>query len=89
MDRAIRRESIASPHAEGGGMTTATTLKTLRKAFADFEEAYVGVEAVCRESTAISPTQADEAMAFMRGAHREMRRAMIEVERTKAMEDAT
>jgi hypothetical protein len=69
-------------------MTTAESLRKLTKAFKSFELAYVGVEAVCRESAAISPTQADEAMAFMRGAHREMRRVMIEVERTKAMEDA-
>ncbi len=67
-------------------MTTAESLRKLIKAFKDFEAAYVGIETVCRESTVIGPTQADEAMACMRGAHREMRRVMSEVERTKAME---
>ncbi len=70
-------------------MTTAESLRKLTKAFKSFELAYVGVEAVCRESTAISPSRADEAMSSMRDAHREMRRVMSEVERTKAMEDVS
>lgn len=61
-------------------MTTAKTLKTLRKAFADFEAAYVGIETVCRESTALSLGRPVTTMDAMRAAHFQLRRALAEVE---------
>jgi hypothetical protein len=62
-------------------MTTAKTLKTLRKAFADFEAAYVGIETVYRESEAISSIQADAMKWSMRSAHFWLRQMLAEVER--------
>jgi hypothetical protein len=62
-------------------MTTAKTLKTLRKAFADFEAAYVGVEDVCRDSTSIGLGRSIEMMDAMRAAHFQFRQALADVER--------
>jgi uracil phosphoribosyltransferase len=69
-------------------MTTTKTLKTLRKAFKDFEEVYVGMETVCRESEAITPMQNETTMTLLRAAYGGMRGVLAEVERAKAMEDA-
>ncbi len=55
-------------------MTTAKTLKTLRKAFKDFEAAYVGVETVCRDSEAIDPGVASTMMEDMQSVHFQFRR---------------
>ncbi len=71
-------------------MTTAKTLKTLRKAFADFEAAYVGVEAICRESEGISPERSAAMMWSMRSTHFKLRQMLAEVERhAKGTEEST
>lgn len=69
-------------------MTTAKTRKTLRTAFADFEAAYVGVDAICRESEAVEPGRAKMMIRDMRAAHFQFRHALAEVERAKAMEES-
>ncbi len=68
-------------------MTAAKTRKTLRKAFKDFEEVYVGMETVCRDSEALTPMQREAAMILLRAAYGGMRVVLAEVERTKAMEE--
>jgi hypothetical protein len=62
-------------------VTTAKTLKTLRKAFKDFEAAYVGVEAVCREPDRIDSYRTNKMMTAMRAAHVQFRLIVAEVER--------
>ncbi len=70
-------------------MNTANTRKILRKAFADFEAAYVGVEAICRDADVITPRRAAAMLAAMRSVHFGIRQMLAEVERTKAMEEET
>ncbi len=62
-------------------MTTAKTLKTLRKAFKDFEAAYVGVETVCRESDRIDTWRSDKMMTAMRAAHIQLRLVLAQAEK--------
>ncbi len=61
-------------------MTTAKTLKTLRKAFADLEAAYVGIETVCRESEVVSSERSVAMMDSMRAAHFQFRLMRADVE---------
>lgn len=62
-------------------MTTAKTLKTLRKAFTDFEAAYVGIETVCRESDVITSKRANAMLGAMLSVHIVLRKILSEVER--------
>ncbi len=62
-------------------MTTAKTIKTLRKAFADFEAAYVGVDAICRESTAIDADRANAMLGAMLSVHIRLRQTLAELDR--------
>jgi hypothetical protein len=62
-------------------MTAAKTIKTLRKAFADFEAAYVGVEAICRESDVITSKRANAMLGAMLSVHIGLRQMLGEAER--------
>ncbi len=62
-------------------MTTAKTLNMLRKAFADFEAAYVGIETVCRESEGIDGNRANAMLGAMLSVHIGLRQMVSEVER--------